>query len=147
MSPRSTDLDWFLGQLSTSWNYGVEQRNKDWLQLEYFAMLRKHGVAHVFNNWSAMPTVGEQMNIAQSETSDRLLAARFLLKPGRSYEEAVKEFSPYKAVKDVNEEARQSGKQLIQRARQQGKRAFIFVNNRLEGNALGTIAAMTGALG
>ncbi len=33
------------------------------------------------------------MAMAGSETSDAFLAARFLLKPGRKYEEAVKEFS------------------------------------------------------
>ena len=43
-------------------------------------------------------------------------------------------------------EARAAGKSLIQRAQQQGKQAFIFVNNRLEGNALETIAAMTEGL-
>jgi len=137
------DLDRFLSQLPTGWNYGVELRNKDWLQPDYFAVLRRHGVVHVFNNWSQMPTVGEQMRLPASETSDRLLAARFLLKPGRNYEEAVKEFSPYKGVKEVNPEAREAGKALLRRARQQGRQAFIFVNNRLEGNALETIAAMT----
>jgi len=137
------DLDRFLCQLPAGWNYGVELRNKEWLQPDYFAVLRRHGVVHVFNNWSQMPTVGEQMRLPASETSDRLLAARFLLKPGRNYEDAVKEFSPYQGVKELNPEAREAGKALLRRARQQGKQAFIFVNNRLEGNALETIAAMT----
>ena len=61
-----------------------------------------------------------------------MVAARFLLKPGRKYEEAVEQFSPYKSVKEVNAEARAAGKTLIQRAKQQGKQAFIYVNNRLE---------------
>jgi CelD/BcsL family acetyltransferase involved in cellulose biosynthesis len=51
-------------------------------QPDYFAVLRKHGVVHVFNNWTAMPTADEQLRLDGSETSDRLLAARFLLKPG-----------------------------------------------------------------
>jgi phosphosulfolactate synthase (CoM biosynthesis protein A) len=75
-----------------------------------------------------------------------MVAARFLLKPGRKYEEAVKAFSPYKSVKEVNDEARAAGKKLIVGAKQQGKQAFIYVNNRLEGNALETIAAMTEGL-
>ncbi|MEQ2005972.1 MAG: DUF72 domain-containing protein [Limisphaerales bacterium] len=143
----AADLDAFLARLPRGWNYGVEQRNKDWLQPDYFAILRRHGVVHIFNNWSAMPTVGEQMVVPGGETSDALVAARFLLKPGRNYEAAVKEFSPYKAVKEVNEEARSAGRKLIARARQQGKQAFIYVNNRLEGNALVTIAAMTEGCG
>ena len=136
------DLDGFLSRLPEGWNYGVEIRNQEWLQPDYFAVLRKHGIVHVFNNWSRMPTVGEQMAVAGSETSDAMVAARFLLKPGRSYEEAVKQFSPYKSAKEVNGEARAAGRKLIAAAKQQGKKAFVYVNNRLEGNALGTINAM-----
>jgi uncharacterized protein YecE (DUF72 family) len=136
------DLDTFFSKLPQGWRYGVEIRNKDWLQPDYFAVLRKHGVVHVFNNWSMMPTVGEQMVVAGSDTSDSMVAARFLLKPGRKYEEAVEQFSPYKAVKEVNDEARVAGRKLIAGAKQKGKQAFIYVNNRLEGNALETIAAM-----
>jgi uncharacterized protein YecE (DUF72 family) len=140
-------LDRFLSKLPEGWSYGVEIRNREWLQPDYFAVLRKHGVVHVFNNWSRMPTVGEQMVVMGSNTSDAMVAARFLLKPGRSYEEAVEQFSPYKAVKEVNEEARAAGRKLIAAAKQQGKKAFIYVNNRLEGNALETISAMAEGLG
>ncbi len=136
-------LDAFLAQLPKGWRYGVELRNRDWLQSDYFAVLRKHGVVHVFNNWSAMPTVGEQMLVPGSATSDDLVAARFLLKAGRKYDEAVKLFSPYKAAKEVNAEARGAGATLVKLAKQKAKQAFIYVNNRLEGNALETIAAMT----
>lgn len=115
------DLDAFFSKLPKGWRYGVEIRNKDWLQPEYLSTLGKHGVVHVFNNWSMMPTVGEQMMVPDIETSDSMVAARFLLKPGRKYEEAVKEFSPYKAVRDVNVEARQAGKKLIAGAKAKGE--------------------------
>mgnify|MGYP002630441487 CR=1 FL=1 len=141
------DLDSFLSKLPKGWNYGVEIRNKDWLQPDYFAVLKRHGVVHVFNNWSMMPTVGEQMVVAGIETSDSMVAARFLLKPGRKYEEAVEQFSPYKSVKEVNEDARKAGRKLIAGAKQKGKKAFIYINNRLEGNALETISAMVEANG
>ena len=141
----TADLDAFLSKLPAGWRYGVEQRNWHWLQPEYFAMLRRHGVAHVFNSWDAMPAVSEQMAMAGSDTSDDFLAARFLLKPGRKYEEAVKEFSPYKEVKEVNPEARSAGAELVKQAKQKPKQAFIYINNRLEGNALETIAAMVEA--
>ncbi|MEY4199471.1 MAG: hypothetical protein RLZZ265_1211 [Verrucomicrobiota bacterium] len=139
------DLDSFLSKLPQGWNYGVEIRNKDWLQPDYFNVLKRHGVVHVLNNWSAMPTVGEQMMVPDSDTSDSMVAARFLLKPGRKYEEAVEQFSPYKAVKEVNEEARKAGAKLIAGAKAKGKQAFIYINNRLEGNALETINAMVEA--
>ncbi|MGV3757826.1 MAG: hypothetical protein ACO1QS_20790 [Verrucomicrobiota bacterium] len=77
-----------------------------------------------------------------SETSEQFTAARFLLKPGRDYETAVKEFSPYKETKEIYPEARQAAADLIKRMKERKKKAFIYVNNRLEGNALRTIKAV-----
>ncbi len=137
------DLDRFFGGLPAGWPYGMELRNKHWLQPEYFACLARHGVTHVFNSWNAMPPVSEQMALPGSRTNPERIAARFLLKPGRKYEEAVKAFQPYDATKEVYEDARQAGGSLIEEGKQNpGRKTFIFVNNRLEGNALATIAAM-----
>ena len=79
-----------------------------------------------------------------SRTSPDLTAARFLLKPGRKYGEAVKALEPYDGIKDESPEARAAGRALIAEGKAAGpkRRTFIFVNNRLEGNAIGTIAAM-----
>jgi uncharacterized protein YecE (DUF72 family) len=138
------DLDKFLGNLPKGWPYAIEMRNKHWLAPEYFACLARHGIAHVFNSWDAMPPVGEQMAMPGSQTNPKLLAARFLLKPGRKYEEAVKTFQPYDKAKDPNPEAREAGKKLIAEGKKagSGRETFVYVNNRLEGNALETIDAM-----
>ena len=138
-----TDLDKFLGQLPKGWPYGIELRNRNWLQPDYFECLARHQVAHVFNSWEAMPPVAEQMAMPGSQTNPSLVAARFLLKPGRRYEEAVKTFQPYDRTKEVNEEARKAGAALIaDGVKAPRRKTFIYVNNRLEGNALSTIAAM-----
>lgn len=91
-----------------------------------------------------MPAVGEQMMLPGSRTNPDLVAARFLLKPGRKYEEAVKAFEPYDSIKEENPEARAAGRGLIAEGKAAGpkKRTFVFVNNRLEGNAISTIAAL-----
>lgn len=138
------DLDAFLGRLPPGWPYGVELRNRAWLRPEYFACLRRHRVAHVFNSWQAMPPVGEQMDLPESRTHPDLAAARFLLKPGRRYDEAVRTFQPYDRAREELPEARAAGRRLIAEGRARGPRArtFVFVNNRLEGNALETIAAL-----
>ena len=138
------DLDRFLGQLPRGWPYGVEMRNRAWLQPEYFHCLARHQVAHVFNSWEAMPPVSEQMAMAQSRPNPELVAARFLLKPGRAYEQAVNAFSPYQAVKEEYAEARNAGGALVAEgwAAERPRKTFVFVNNRLEGNALQSIAAM-----
>ncbi|MSU64244.1 MAG: DUF72 domain-containing protein [Pedosphaera sp.] len=138
------DLDTFFARLPKGWPYAIEMRNKQWLAPEYFACLSRHGISHVFNSWDAMPPVSEQMAIPGSRTNLELIAARFLLKPGRKYEDAVKAFQPYDKTREVNDEARKAGAALVKEGKAgDGKpRTFIFVNNRLEGNALETIAGM-----
>ena len=140
------DLDRFLGKLPKDWPYAIELRNRHWLAPEYFGCLARHGVTHVFNSWNAMPPVDEQLAMPGSRTNPRLCAARFLLKPGRNYEEAVKTFQPYDRVQEPNPSARSAGKALIQAgtaaAAKSKARTFIYVNNRMEGNALETIGAM-----
>jgi len=141
-------LDAFLAKLPKGWPYGIEIRNKYWMKPEYFDCIARHSVTHVFNSWTEMPPVGEQMALSGSRTDPELVAARFLLKPGRKYEDAVKSFQPYDKTKEVNEEARKAGAALIQEGKKTAKRkTYIFINNRLEGNALFTIMAMLEAAG
>jgi uncharacterized protein YecE (DUF72 family) len=142
-------LDEFLGQLPQGWNYGVEIRNAGFLHPEYFAMLSRHGVSHVFNSWEAMPPVSEQLAMLGSLTNPDCVGARFLLKPGRAYEQAVAAFQPYDKVQEPLPEAREAGAKLISRGLSgpKAQKTLIYVNNRLEGNALGTLAAMLDAAG
>ena len=137
-------LDGFLSKLPRGWPYGVEMRNRNFLHPDYFATLERHGVTHVFNSWNDMPPVQEQLALPASRTSPDTLAARFLLRPGRDYEQAVKLFSPYSEVKEPYPEGRAAGNAIIAEVltSQGARKALIFVNNRFEGNALGTIRAM-----
>ena len=59
-------------------------------------------------------------------------------------EQAVKAFVPYNSIKAENPEARAAGKALVAEGKAAGpkRRTFIYVNNRLEGNAISTIAAI-----
>ena len=135
-------LDAFLAQLPSGWQYGVEVRNAGLLRPEYFGVLRAHGVAHVFNNWTRMPPVAEQMAMPGAFTTD-FHAARFLLRPGRSYRQAVEKFRPYSETREPDPGARAALRSLIGRstAHPTKRPSYAFVNNRLEGNSPNTIAA------
>ena len=56
----------------------------------------------------------------------------------------MKAFEPYDTLKEENPEARAAGRALIAEGKAAGpkRRTFVFVNNRLEGNAIATIAEM-----
>ncbi len=139
------DLDHFLSALPPAFRYGVEIRNPDYLVDDYFACLRANRVAHVFNAWSRMPTLREQMAHEAAYTAD-FVVSRALLRRGRQYEQAVKSFEPYEHVQDPNPETRQALAALGRRAELEKRIAYLFVNNRLEGNAPETMLAVADLL-
>ncbi len=139
-------LNAFFSKLPKDWAYGIEIRNRDYLTPEYFGILARHGVTHVYNSWTDMPSVKEQMAMAGSITNPSLVSARFLMTPGRKYDESLKLFQPYERVKEPDEEVCQAGAMLIAGGEryEPRRKTFVYINNRLEGNALETIAAMIG---
>lgn len=136
----------FLERLPKGWRYGVEIRNPQFLQPEYFSALHSFQVAHVLNSWEAMPPLEAQIQMSGVLSSDAFTAARLLLKPGRAYSDAVQRFSPYTRIQDPYPEVRNAAAEIIRKAKggpETPKReAFIYVNNRLEGSALKTIEAI-----
>lgn len=134
-------LDRFLAALPAGTRYGVEIRNPDYLGPEYFDCLGRHGVAHIFNAWTRMPEIESQMKMPGAFTAG-FTVVRALLRRGRNYEDAVKKFSPYSELQEVNEPVRSALGEIIGRAREKREPSYIFVNNRLEGNAPATIEAL-----
>jgi uncharacterized protein YecE (DUF72 family) len=132
------DLDQFLSRLPKNWRYSVEIRNDDYLDAAYFDVLKKHGVAHVFNSWNRMPPLHKQIQIAEAFTTS-FTVVRALLRAGRSYEQAVEAFRPYDRIQDPNPQARDAIRAVIDRSRRRKEPAYLFINNRLEGNAPMTI--------
>jgi len=134
-------VDLFLARLPGGYEYSVELRNSEFLTTEYLTMLTSHGVAHVLNNWTRMPPIINQIKIAGVLTA-RFSVARALLKPGRSYQEAVETFQPYDTVKEENPELRMGLVESVHRCIAEGKKLYAYVNNRAEGNSPKTIEAI-----
>lgn len=139
------DLDSFLDKLPTDqWDFGVEIRNSSFLEEPYFETLARHQVGHVYNQWQRMPSLAEQILIHPPDREIAPVGSRLLLKCGRAYETAVDSFEPYDRVREAQPDVRDAAARLIERlTRQPGnRRSYLYVNNRLEGNALATIAAI-----
>ncbi len=137
----ATMLDGFFGRLPPEGEYAVEIRNENYLSPAYFAVLREHGVAHLFNSWTRMPPIGAQLDRPESLTA-RFLVARALLSPGRSYADAVDRFSPYDRIQERNPRLRGDLVRLARTAAELRLPAYLLVNNRAEGSAPLTIAAV-----
>jgi uncharacterized protein YecE (DUF72 family) len=131
----------FLSQLPRHFRYAVEIRNPEFLDDSFLRALRETGVAHVLSSWTRMPSLHEQMNLPGVFTAP-FSVCRALLRPGRDYNEAVRRFSPYREVQEPNEDVRNALRSLLYRSKTRAEPIYIFVNNRLEGNAPGTIEAV-----
>jgi len=126
-----------------AWPYGIEMRNDIWLGPEFLACLARHRVAHVYNSWTDMPTVSEQLALPGSRANPGLVAARFLLTPGKTYERTIQDFEPFDSLKKTDENARSAAATIIDEgARTPSRYTYVFVNNRLEGCAPRTIQAL-----
>ncbi len=134
-------LDAFFSRLPRELQYAVEVRNEEYLTPAYFAVLREHDVAHVFNSWTRMPPIGAQLDLPGALTAP-FIVARALLRPGRTYDDAVDAFSPYDRVREAHSAVRADLVRLARLALAANVPAYILVNNRLEGSAPLTILAV-----
>jgi uncharacterized protein YecE (DUF72 family) len=138
-------LEPFLAALPDGFRYSIEIRNPEYLSPEYFGLLASYNVAHCFNAWTRMPALDDQARLDEAFTAD-FTVVRALLKKGRGYDDAVESFEPYSSIQEPNEGAREGMVEIAKKSKKRGNRAYLFVNNRLEGNAPGTIEAVVAML-
>jgi hypothetical protein len=92
-----------------------------------------------------MPPIGHQLDLPGSITG-RFIIARALLRPGRTYNEAVDAFAPYDRIREPNPKLRRDLARLVDTAVSTRVPAYLLVNNRAEGSAPLTIAAVASML-
>jgi uncharacterized protein YecE (DUF72 family) len=134
-------LEPFLAALPEGFRYAIEIRNPEFLVPDYLSLLSSQNVAHVFNAWTRMPMLEDQIQLAEAYTAD-FTVVRALLRKGQAYEHAVKTLEPYRVIQEPNEGAREAIRQIAERSMKARCPAYVFVNNRLEGNAPSTIEAI-----
>ena len=131
-------MDRFLSLLPEGYEYAVEIRNREFLTADYLKLLSSYNVAHALNNWTRMPSIIEQVQLAGILTAP-FAVARALLKTGRTYEQAVELFQPYDRVKEELPDLRAGLAETIRCCLDQKKSLYAYINNRAEGNSPKTI--------
>ena len=139
-------LEPFLASLPEGFRYAIEIRNADYLCPDYLGLLASRNVAHCFNAWTRMPALDDQARLSDAYTAD-FTVVRALLTGGRTYEQAVKSFEPYREIQDPNEGAREGMIEIVRQTLKRSGTAYVFVNNRLEGHAPTTIEAVAEGVG
>jgi len=134
-------LDRMLEALPRECRYAVEVRDR-WVMTDaYRAVLARHGAAHVFNYWSAMPMPGIQARTVAPEAQP-FVVVRLLLGPGKWYEDQRQVFAPFDRLREIDDEMRRDVLEIIRRAATGGRETFLLVNNKAEGSAPLTIEAL-----
>jgi uncharacterized protein YecE (DUF72 family) len=134
-------LDRFCGQLPRDFEYAVELRDRTLLTPRYRALLHRHGLAHTYNYWSAMPMPAEQADVVPPEDAPFSIV-RLLLKPGTWYDDQREAFRPFNRLVEPDARMRDDVTAVAGRALQRRKRVFILVNNKAEGSSPLTVMAL-----
>lgn len=134
-------LDRFLEALPAEFRYAVEVRDRALLTPAYAAVLARHGVAHTFNYWSAMPMPLAQAAVVAPEAAP-FTVVRLLLKPGTWYEDQRDRFRPFNRLVEPDEAMRGEVVALTVRALSRGREVYVLVNNKAEGSSPLTIDAL-----
>jgi uncharacterized protein YecE (DUF72 family) len=134
-------LDSFLERLPREFEYAVELRDSRLLTPVYRDLLERHGVAHTYNYWSAMPAPAAQAAVVPPEDGP-FTVVRLLLRPGTWYEDQRDRFKPFDRLVEPDEGMRADVVSVARRALSRGRRVFILVNNKAEGSSPLTVMGL-----
>lgn len=143
VDPRELEarLSGFLSEVPAELEYAVELRDRRLFTDGYLGVLREHGASHVFNHWSAMPPLGEQL-AREGSMPGPVVVVRLLLPPGARYEELKDEYAPFDRIVAPDETMRQATVDLCRAAGDRGYDVFVIVNNKAEGCSPLTVHAL-----
>ena len=139
-------LDRFLSKLPAGLQYAVEVRNPVILGARYHDVLKTHGVAHVYNHWTAMPALAAQHAALGHRFSAPFALLRLLTPLGMTHADAVKRYAPYSTLVQPQPRMRTDVLALIRQALAEQTGVYVIANNRAEGNAPSTIQAIADGL-
>ena len=129
-------LEQFFGALPAGWTYAVEPRNPQYLERDYFDLLRRHEISHVFCQGYYMPLVQEiyprVADLLASPVVIRLMGpdrAEIERKTGKRWDAAV----------DPRDEDLAGIADVVEDMLARGQRVIVNVNNHYEGSAPITI--------
>jgi uncharacterized protein YecE (DUF72 family) len=134
-------LDRFLSSLPRHFRYAVELREAGFMSQAYSGVLARHGAAHVYNYWSAMPRPAAQAKMLPPEAFPFTMV-RLLMPPGARYNSQFAKFSPFDRLVAPDPALRQEVASIVRRSAASHRPCYILVNNKAEGSAPLTIEAL-----
>jgi uncharacterized protein YecE (DUF72 family) len=134
-------LDLFLSEAPSDFPFAVELRDRKLLTTEYARTLREHEASHVFNYWSRMPSIADQMKV-EGLLDSRLVVARLLLPPGKRYADLKEAYAPFDRLVAPQPQMRRDVVALVRAALDRDAECYVLVNNKAEGSSPLTVQAL-----
>jgi len=136
-------FDHFFSVLPDIPQVHIELRSPHLLTPEYFAWLRHAGVGHVFSHWTWLPSIADQWNRSdqQSSAANKDLVCRLLIPHKMPYAKAYELAHPFDRVVKELSETPQAAAMIDETAGMaieslnKGITPIIISNNRAWGNA------------
>lgn len=140
-------LDAFLRDAPGGFRYAVELRDRRLFTPRYARTLERHGASHVASYWSAMPGPGAQWDRTRGlAAAAGHVVLRLMLPPGARYAELKAAYHPFDRLVAPDEGMRGEVVRVVEEALGDGVDTWVVVNNKAEGSAPLTIAALARAL-
>jgi uncharacterized protein YecE (DUF72 family) len=131
----------FLDSVPRDFPLAVELRDRNLLTAGYAKVLRDHDASHVFNYWSRMPDLAEQMRV-EGLLEGSFVITRLLLPPGTRYADLKEAYAPFDRLVDPQPRMRRDVVALVRAALERDVECFVLVNNKAEGSSPLTVEAL-----
>lgn len=139
------DLYRFLHRLPVGPTYAVELRDANLITADFAQALHHGGAIPAFAIHPRLPALAEQRAILGT-AGEGPLVLRWMLQPGRQYQQAKAAFSPFDRLQAADPERRSDIADLVRAALTEQKDVYVIANNKAEGSSPLSLAALAKAL-
>jgi uncharacterized protein YecE (DUF72 family) len=133
------ELDKFFRAIPRDHRYHLELRTELYLRDQVFQVLEKHGVGQTLSHWTWLPPLLKQLAKASGRffNGEKHCLIRLLTPLGMRYEDSYARAYPFDRLVEgmLQPEIVPETVEIIKRVLDQGRTAYVFVNNRAGGNA------------
>jgi uncharacterized protein YecE (DUF72 family) len=143
--PFAETLYRFLDALPPGPRYAVEIRTPEFLTRDYMAAVHHAGAGHSYVVHPSMPSTIAQLDAAPPARGAPAVV-RWMLQPGHRYAEARDTWAPFDRMQSPDPKRRAAVAETISRILEIGASPLVVVNNKAEGSAPASIAALAEAL-
>ncbi len=135
----------FLGGLPDGAAYAVELRDRTLWTRRFACAVVDAGGSPCFSLHPRVPALDEQLSAAEG-LEIRTLVIRWMLHTGQDYDEARRRYAPFSELVDEDPGSRNAVAALCHRSLAEGKETLVIANNKAEGSAPLTLAALARAI-